>query len=287
MPNRTAKLISAIFVNVLAGIPLATMARGETANAEDCLTSPKAETPAGSHWRYRTDHVNKRSCWYLRQEGGGVSQALPQSSPPAPPPAAKPSIADARAELRSRPGNEDSSVVTPPANAAVNEAGSGNSSVSNAAAAVATRWPELPPASQMPSAAPATAGPADNAAQSSADPPQAATPADTFAYLSVPIKPETIPTLFAATVGALAFAGAAALISRRRRTRLRRRVAQSARGPVWETTDDDRIILSDYPSSDHRDYRPRFAHSPGAAAAPAGRRPEFAPRASTPRYAQR
>jgi hypothetical protein len=289
MPNRTAKLISAIFVNILAGVPLATMARGETANAEDCLSSPKAETPPGSHWRYRIDHANKRNCWYLRQEGGGLSQNLPQSSPPAPPPAAKPSIADARAELRSRPGHEDNSVVPPPANPVANEANSANAPVWNTEPTVATRWPELPPAFERSKAAPATASPADNVTQAPADPSQAAAPAPsaTLAYLSGPIEPETIPTLFAATVGALAFAGAAALISRRRRTRLRPRVTQSAQGPVWETTDDDRIILSDYhPSSDHRDYRPRFARgAAGAAVASAGRTPEFAPRAS--RYAQR
>ena len=74
------------------------MARGETATAENCLSTPKSETPAGSHWYYRIDHVNKRNCWYLRREGGEVAQALPQPSPPTPAP--KPSFADARAELR-------------------------------------------------------------------------------------------------------------------------------------------------------------------------------------------
>ena len=281
MPNRTAKIVSAIFVNILAGVPLATMARGETANAEDCLSSPKAETPPGSHWRYRTDHVNKRSCWYLRQEGGGLSQALPQSSPPAPPPAAKPSIADAHAELRPQAIREDNPAASPPTGIAGNDISSTNASVWNATAAVATRWPELPPASTVPNAGPATAAPAGDVTQSSADLAPVAAASVPFASLSVPIRPETIPTLFAATVGALAFAGAAALISRRRRTRLRRRKVQSARGPVWETTDDDRIVLSDYPSMDNRDYRPRFARGVGAAAAS----PEFVRR--PPRRATR
>jgi len=274
MPNRTAKIVSAIFVNILAGIPLATMARGETANAADCLSSPKAETPPGSRWRYHIDHVNKRNCWYLHHEDGGVSQALPQSSPPAAPPApaAKPSIADARAELRPHAIREDNPATSPPVGIAGNETNSTNASVWSAAAAVATRWPELPPASTARTAAPAIAAPASDVTQSSAEQPVAAQSSFPFAYLSVPIRPETIPTLFAAVAGALAFAGAAALISRRRRTRLRRRKPQAARGPVWETTDDDRIILSDFPPSDHRDYRPRFARSAGGATAAS---PEF------------
>src|ERR1700684_2194958 len=106
MPRRTATIMPAILVGILAGTSLSTMARGETANPDDCLSSPKAETPPGGRWRYRIDHVNKRNCWYLRQEGGGLSQALPQGSPPAPPPAAKPSIADARAELRPQAARE-------------------------------------------------------------------------------------------------------------------------------------------------------------------------------------
>jgi hypothetical protein len=269
MPRRTAKIVSAILVSTFAGISLPTMARGETANAEDCLSSPKAETPPGGHWRYRTDHVNKRTCWYLRQEGGGLSQALPQSSPPAPPPAAKPSIADARAELRPQAIREENPIVSPPVNAAGNETSSANAPVWNATAAVATRWPELP-ATTVPDARPATAAPAGDVTPSSAaDPSPLAAP---FAYLSVPARPRMIPILIAATIGALAFAAAAALMTGRRRTRLRRRQVRHARGPIWETTDDDRIVLSDYPSMDNRDYRPRFARGAGGATATS---PEF------------
>ncbi len=76
---RAARIASAIFVNVLVGIPLVMLARAETAPVDTCLSSPKNETPAGSHWYYRIDHVNKRNCWYLRQEGGGVAQAVPQA----------------------------------------------------------------------------------------------------------------------------------------------------------------------------------------------------------------
>jgi len=284
MPRRPANIVPAILVGILAGVSLMTMARGEPANPDDCLSSPKAETPPGSHWRYHIDHANKRNCWYLRQDGGGVAQAVPQSSPAAaPPPAAKPSIADARAELRPQAVREDNPVASPPANAASNETNPANASVWNATAAVATRWPDLPAASSAPSTAvPATTALASDATPSDVTPSSAdPAPSSPFAYLSMPVRPEMIPTVFAAIAGALAFAGAAALMSRRRR-RLRVPKVRSARGPVWETTDDDRIVLSDYPSVDNRDYRPRFARGAGSATAVS---PEFVRR--PPRRAAR
>jgi hypothetical protein len=286
MPSRTAKFVSAVFVSILVGIPLVTIAYGQTAAADSCLSGPTGETPPGGHWRYRIDHANKRNCWYLRLEDGEVSQAVPQNSRPSPSPVAKPSVADARAELRPQQAvREDTRTVSPPSNAAGNDASSANPSVWNVTAAVATRWPTLPPAFAMPKAAASTASPASDVTQSSADPAPVAAPSAPHASLSMPIRPEMIPTLFAATVGALAFAGAAALIARRRRMRIRRRKVRSARAPVWETTDDDRIILSDQLSSYGRDYRPRFARSARGVGPSKDRATDFASRA--PRYARR
>ncbi len=291
MPRRAARIASAIFVNILASIPLVTMARGETATAENCLLSPKNETPAGSHWRYRVDHLNKRNCWYLRREGGEVAQALPETSPPAPAPApvAKPSFVDARAELRPQAAiREDTVATNPPAatsnptNTAGNVANSANAPVWNTAAAVATRWPESVPASSVPKAAPVVADLTSNATQPAAAAPAAAA---SVADLPASVQPEMIPTLIAAAIGALAFAGAAALILRRHRRRVRRRKATSARGPIWETTDDDRIVLSDSPAMDDRDFRPRFARGVASATSRHQRAPEFAPR--MPRRARR
>jgi len=287
MPRRTAKVASATFVTILLSLPFVTMARGEPAAVDNCLTAPAGETPAGSHWRYHIDHANKRNCWYLRSEDG--SQVLPQQSSapaPAPSPPAKPSVADARAEFRGRPGNEDRAIVNPPATGAANDTGSANS-VWGAAPTVATRWPELPPAFQMPKAEPATASPTADATQAPADPPQAAAQPTPFAYLFLPVRPEMLPALIAAALAALALAGAAVLIFRRRgRTRrLRRRVARSARGPLSETTDDDRIILTDYPSLDKGDYRPRFARNVRTTPVADDRAQEFSRRA--PKYARR
>ena len=107
MSNRATKFVSVVFVYFLTSISFTAMVRGETATSDTCLANPRAETPPGSHWRYRTDHVNKRTCWYLRQDGE-QSQTTAQNVSPAQPPQAakpqpaKPSIADAHAELRGR-----------------------------------------------------------------------------------------------------------------------------------------------------------------------------------------
>ena len=295
MPSHATKFAAAIFVNVLASLPLVMMARGETTTAQSCLSAPGSETPAGGHWRYRVDHLNKRNCWYLHR-ADGVAQALPQSSPRAsaqpaqtPVQATKPSVADAHAELRSRAANDDNAAATPPANPAANETSPASPPVWNAeptVATVATRWPELPPAYQMPRVESAAASSADNttAQQTPAETPQATAQPAAFGYFSLPIRSETIPTLLAAILGALAFGSGAALISRRmEQTRRLRRVTKSTAAPLSETTDDDRIILSDIP--DMADYRPRFGRDFRASAVVDDRDQEFVRRA--PRYAHR
>ena len=274
MPGRAAKFVPAIFVNILAGLLLTTVASSEPVTTEGCLSAPWGDAPAGSHWRYHIDHANKRNCWFLRRDGGGaLSQASPQNNtaapqeitppaPAAPPPPAKPSIADARAEFRPK----DNSVPNPPANAAgypsntgVGEASPATAPAWNATAAVATRWPDppvAPVASPAPSAAPATTTVANDTRQPSADPSQAILPSIPFTRLTVPMQPGTIAGVIAATIVALAFV---ALFTKRKRTRrVRRRFVRSGRSPLWETTDDDRIVLSDHPNPDGRGYR--FAH---------------------------
>jgi hypothetical protein len=275
MPKRTAKFVSAAFVNVLilGGIPLAVMARGETATADACLSAPKGETPAGGHWYYRVDHANKRNCWYLRSDGGGQSQAA-QSAAPAPsaPPAARPA-ADARAELRTRSSQEDSPAVSPPAAVPpVNAPGStawpappaATEPAAAAATAVAPRWPDPAATTPVSAGGSGTANLADSSSPASADLPDAAA-ASATADSATQVQPDIIQTLIAAAIGALVFAGAAAaFISRRNRARRpRHRKMAHSRGLILETTDDDRIILEDHPAWENRNYQPRFARGAG------------------------
>lgn len=292
MPSRTAKFASAIFVNILAGLLLSTMVHGEPVSAEGCLSAPWGDAPAGSHWRYHIDHVSKSKCWFLRRDGGGLSQAEPQNNtaaaqeitPPAPaaapPPPAKPSIADARAELRPKDNsapNPPASAAGVPSNTAASEASPATAPTWNATAAVATRWPDPTITSPQPGPAPAAA--VNDAPRPSADPSQAILPTIPFTSLAVPIQPGTIAGLIAAAIVALVFA---ALFTRRRLTRrIRRRVVRSARGPLWETTDDDRIVVSDQSHPDGRGYR--FAR--GVPSVAARRARELARR--SPRHASR
>jgi hypothetical protein len=270
MPKRTAKFVATIFASILAGIPLATTSRGQTVEADDCLASPKGDTPAGAHWYYRIEHGSKRHCWYLREEGGRASQASPQNILPAakpPSPAANPvpqhSLADARAELPPQTNRDDApNTAAPAAVAQFNGAvGSGGLDANPSSAVVASRWPEpfgappsttteqpsnSNPASDMPVYTVATAVPAE-----AADIPVA----EDFS----PNREERgIMPLLVAILGAFTLAGAIAVKFGRRRRPQPRKV-RVRRGPIWETTDDDRIVLSDHPAMNAHMRRPRFA----------------------------
>jgi len=278
MQRRPTKFVFAILVNILTGIPFA-VAGGETATADGCLTEPKGDTPPGGHWYYRIDHVNKRNCWYLRHEGGGLSQVGPRNSLSPKPPAV-----DARAELPARSNHEDGPAVSAPANVPAPTAWPAEALAQTTTPIVAARWP--PPTMTNPAPEPGADNSrlADNRSQAVVDLPSAVPPSASFANSLAEFRPSTIPALVAATIGALTFAGTALLISRGDRTRrLRRRTMPHAREPVWETTDDDRIVLSDHPLSDppragNDEYRPRFARDVKSATASDDRPTTFTPR---------
>ncbi len=97
MQNRTRMVASPVFAALLAGVIAAAVTRDSARGADECLTEPKQETPAGGHWRFHIDHANQRKCWYLKDESGKPSQApLPA---PASDEASPQSAADAHAEL--------------------------------------------------------------------------------------------------------------------------------------------------------------------------------------------
>jgi hypothetical protein len=153
MPNRTAKFASAIFASLLAGVPITTISHSAAGADDECLSSPKDQTPQGGHWYYRIDHATKRHCWYLKEDGEKLAEKRSAEKPssekpsseksskvtpsnnsssvarPAPPKsetAMQRSIADARAELPQRTGIEQPNQDTRPnpaisAGAAVSE----------------------------------------------------------------------------------------------------------------------------------------------------------------------
>jgi hypothetical protein len=278
MPNRTAKFVSAIFASVLAGAPLTPISHGEAVAADNCLSGPKGETPPGSHWYYRIEHSTKRHCWHLREEGDSLSQDAPQTQaapqnilpPPKPPapqanPATRRSVDNARAELPAQTNrNEEPNTAWPAIAQGVNDASRANATDANAGSAVvASRWPEPSGVSPASSPRPAPSNLADNepANPIARSAPPVAVVNHATADSSSQNEPGPIPRWFVAVVGPVAFGSiAASLFFKFGRSRRQRRTAVRARRrPVWEQTDDDRIVLSDYPDADVIPRRPQFA----------------------------
>jgi hypothetical protein len=153
MLSRTQKS-AAVAAAVLAAAALAAAPSGAQA-ADECLTAPKATTPAGAHWYYRLEKGTKRKCWYLADEVSKATRPTAAAATPTEasadepaPPVAKPkathntatrnttarkSIADARAELTTPEDDQP--------------------------ALAATTWPPLEPSAEI-KAAPADTPPA-------------------------------------------------------------------------------------------------------------------------------
>lgn len=278
MPNRAAKFVSAVFAGILAGASLTTVSHSQTVAADDCLSGPKGQTPAGSHWYYRIERGTKRHCWYLREEGDNLSQAAPlnisPSANPLPPQTnatIQNSVANARAELPVPAAGFDS----PRANAPDTRA---------ASTVVASRWPEPSAANPVSNPRQATSNLAANVSANSTAAPAPAVAAVTLAAADSPLQgqPGSIRTLLVAVVGVFTLAGiTASLFFKLGRARHPRPGAiRVRRGPIWDSTDDDRIVLSDYPEADALPRRPRFSRHIAEAVAPDDRRAEFISRVS-------
>ena len=269
MPKRTAKFVSAIFASILAGTPFTTIARSETVVADNCLTSPKGETPPGSHWYYRIEHSTKRHCWYLREEGEGVSQATPQNilpptkpaAPQAEPPSQR-SVTNARAELppqTNRDGGPNAVLPAAPAGPG-DTARAGASNAHTSSAIVASRWPDPAVASPVSTLRPATTNLAANAPTNSIAEPEAAAAAPLAGGDPSPRNQQVAnPILLAAIVGSLMLASVMGmLVSRFGRARKPRRApARFRRASMWKTAGDNR--KSDHPARNALRRRPQFA----------------------------
>lgn len=251
MSKRTAKFVPAIFVSLLAAIPLVTASHGAPAEAEKCLSGPKGAPPAGGHWYYRVDRATKRACWYIGNAREKLSRAAPETSPPAANPASPSnnpgsqlSIANARAELPLPPARrapEATSFTGQPAAEAASPTSRQHANAEDANAqqsVVASRWFE--PTSMASSAPPQP--PVGNSADkppaiSEAAPPTAAATFGLAAAGAPAASPSgSVQQLLIAIVGALALAGLlASAIFRLSSTRgSGRRRNQVDRGVNWD-----------------------------------------------------
>lgn len=287
MPNRTAKSVSAIFAGILASIPLTTISRGETVTADNCLAAPKGDSPPGSHWYYRIEHSTKRHCWYLRGNADRLSQAAPQiASPSARPPLPQPdatiehSVANARAELPAQTNRSDgSNADLSPAAAAWSETPRTNASDANAASTVvASRWPEPSRASLPASPQPATINLASNNPPNPiASPAPGGAAATSATAEGSSQEARGVMPLLVALTGALTLAGLLfAKFGRARRPQPRK--FRARRRPVWEQTDDDRIVLSDDLPTHDRSRRSAFSQPVRTANSRSNRRDDLSSR---------
>jgi hypothetical protein len=214
MPSRAAKLVSAVFAGVLAGIPIATISHGAGATADECLSGPKDQAAQGSHWHYHIDHATKRHCWYLKDEHEKLSQAAPSgSSGSAQPMASKVTIprstADAHAELPAQAIFEQPKRSVGPAAATVPDTTVAAPSAGASRSVVASRWLDqsdtgtaadpVPPTGNSDAATPPDSVPAPS------DPAAVATLA--AADLSAEKQSGSIQTLLLVIIGASALAG--------------------------------------------------------------------------------
>jgi hypothetical protein len=268
MPNRTAKFVAALIASFLAGAPLTTASYGAANPTDECLSGPKGQTPQGGHWYYRIDRATKRHCWYLADQREPLSQtAAPNPSASVKPPpqdaeaAKQTSVANAHAELPAQ-----SPVELTNRNAEIAPASSANRVRSedhdNAAtpgsstqrSLVASRWPDSygaePSINPVPSKG--DSGTAVNPASQTQ--PTSVLTAGQFAAADMSSKPPThsVKMPLAALMGVLALAGIMGTVifkfggSRQLQpSQIRKR-----RGPNWESTDDDRIVLSRHPAAD-------------------------------------
>jgi hypothetical protein len=266
MPNRTAKFVSAIFASFLAGAPFTTASHSAASAADDCLSGPKDQTPQGRHWYYHIDHTTKRHCWYLADEREPLSQtAAPNSSASVKPPAQdtetamQQSVANARAELpaqaRIAPPNRNAEIAPALATDAVvrdDNSGAATPGAPTSRSLVASRWPD--PYGAEPSTNLNKRDPGTGVNPASRTQPTSLLAAGQFAAadLSSQIPAYSLQVQLAALMGALALAGIMGTVvfkfgssQRSQPGEIRKR-----RGPIWESTDDDRIVISHHPGTD-------------------------------------
>jgi hypothetical protein len=242
MPNRTAKFVSALFASLLAGAPLTTVTHGATTVADDCLSGPKGQAPQGAHWYYRVDRSTKRHCWYLADQQHTPRSQTAAAKPPQDADAAmQQSVANAHAELpadATRAENSD--------NLAIQVAPTQRS-------LVASRWPN--PYSSAPEATPSPTkrDPGVDVTLASQNQPASVLAAGQFATADASSASQlySLPLQLTALAGVLALAGIIGTVMFKfgRSPRLQPSEISNRRGHIWDSTDDDRIVLSHHPDT--------------------------------------
>ncbi|MEI9923352.1 MAG: hypothetical protein WDN50_07320 [Bradyrhizobium sp.] len=244
MPNRTAKFVSALFASLLAGAPLTTVTHGATTVADDCLSGPKGQAPQGAHWYYRVDRSTKRHCWYLADQ-----QHTPRSQTAAVnPTSAKPQDADAA--LQQSVANAHAEL---PADATRAENSDNVATQLAQGSLVASRWPDPYSSASEAAPSPTKRDPGTGATSASQNQPTSVLAAGQFATADASSGTSlySLPLQLAALASVFALAGIIGTVMFKfgRSPQLQPSEISNRRGHVWESTDDDRIVLSRHPGT--------------------------------------
>ena len=254
MANQNAKFASAIVVCLVAGASFAIPRHA--ANAAECITEPRQDTPQGQHWYYRIERGTNRHCWYLRDEAGKVAQATQaDESSPAPRAVARNrnptpprSVEDARAELSDPQADAQSDAaaqaqpaaaasMTPEASSPFPDPQQGDSQGD----AISSRWPTASEVASPSTTPLVVADASDPAADTQAEPPPAVAPEPTASATLPPAgkASASLQMLLVVVFAALALAGITASIIYRfgRRRRAVRMSASERRAAIRESFD--------------------------------------------------
>jgi hypothetical protein len=276
MPNRPAKIASAIFASLLAGASLTAITRSAAGADEECLSAPKGETPQGSHWFYRIDRTTKRQCWYVRDEGEkAASIAAPKPPSSAKPAAAKPdpaiqsSVANAHAELPSQPrfdqlSRANRAAAAMPANAPLSEADKNLQPpvAATQPSAATSRWLDQSNAAAATSPAPlANPEPPAGTQVNTAPQAQPSAPPSAGQFTAADLSPtHSVQMLLAAILGALALAGVMGrlifnFVGTRRRAKRR---VRGRRDSIWKSAPAGRKPSPRYQRADAMPPQPHY-----------------------------
>ena len=154
MQNLTRTVASFLFAALLTGV--ISLLAYDTARADDCVTKPGN----GGHWRYRTDRVNHRKCWFVDGDTAKAATAGDTSAGDNDADAATTSQAEIQAKVQ--PQNPDLPASTANARAEMLQA-----------AQAAPVMPQPAPVAAQPVAAAVAAAPATPVAAAAAPAPAA------------------------------------------------------------------------------------------------------------------
>ena len=260
MPNRTATFVSAILVASLAGLALIAESNNVAQAIDNCLSGPKGTPPQGGHWYYRVDRVTKRHCWYVgdaREKPPRISQtgSAPPNTAPQRDIATPNSVADARAEIpmprtRVEPLSDVSAAQRAPL-ASVDAAQVAPSESANAQRLIfASRWPDQTSAmsSALETGKPVSDAPSKSDAASVAP----AIPLAAADAMAPTRATDSIQTLLAVIVGALALAGIMGSVILRfgSQRSASRHDNSDRRRAIWDSVKTEHPLPPAYPRAD-------------------------------------